>query len=72
LQSGERVLIHAGAGGVGLTAIAIAQYLGAEIYATAGSDEKRSYLRQLGVKHIYDSRSTLFGEAILTPHNLND
>ena len=38
LQPGERVLIHAGAGGVGLAAIQIAQQIGAEIFATAGSD----------------------------------
>src|SRR5262249_5010463 len=37
LQAGERVLIHAGAGGVGLAAIQLAQRAGAEIFATAGS-----------------------------------
>ena len=56
LQPGERVLIHAGAGGVGLAAIQIAQHIGAEVFATAGSDEKRDFLRSLGVKHVYSSR----------------
>src|SRR5690606_11948832 len=37
LQQGERVLIHAATGGVGLAAIQVAQAIGAEIYATAGS-----------------------------------
>ncbi len=40
LQRGERVLIHAAAGGVGLAAIQIAQQIGAEVFATAGSDPK--------------------------------
>ena len=65
LQPGERVLIHAGAGGVGLAAIQIAQQIGAEVFATAGSDAKRDHLRSLGVKHVYSSRSTAFAEEIL-------
>ncbi len=69
LQPGERVLIHAGAGGVGLAAIQIAQHLGAEVFATAGSDEKRDFLRSLGVEHVYSSRSTAFAEEILADTN---
>ncbi len=65
LQRGERVLIHAGAGGVGLAAIQICQQIGAEVYATAGSDEKREFLRSLGVKHVYSSRTLDFAEEIL-------
>lgn len=65
LSPGEKVLIHAAAGGVGLAAIQVAQWLGAEIYATAGSPDKRDYLRNLGVKHIFDSRSLSFADEIL-------
>lgn len=65
LCAGERVLIHGGAGGVGIAAIQLAQYLGAEIYATAGSDEKRDFLRLMGVTHIYSSRDMHFAEQIL-------
>jgi acyl transferase domain-containing protein/thioesterase domain-containing protein/NADP-dependent 3-hydroxy acid dehydrogenase YdfG/acyl carrier protein len=65
LQPGERVLIHAGAGGVGLAAIQIAQHIGAEIFATAGSEAKRDFLRSLGVEHVYSSRSAAFAEEIL-------
>ncbi len=65
LQPGERVLIHAGAGGVGLAAIQIAQQIGAEIYATAGSEAKRDFLRSQGVEHVYSSRSTAFADEIL-------
>jgi acyl transferase domain-containing protein/thioesterase domain-containing protein/NADP-dependent 3-hydroxy acid dehydrogenase YdfG/acyl carrier protein len=65
LQPGERVLIHAGAGGVGLAAIQIAQQIGAEVFATAGSEAKRDFLRSLGVEYVYSSRSTAFAEEIL-------
>jgi len=65
LQPGERVLIHAAAGGVGLAAIQIAQKIGAEIFATAGSEAKREILRSLGVKHVFSSRSTAFADEIL-------
>ena len=65
LQAGQSVLIHAAAGGVGLAAVAEAQRAGAEIFATAGSDEKRSWLRSLGVRHIMNSRDLDYGPAIL-------
>ena len=65
LQKGEKVLIHSATGGVGLSAIQIAQRAGAEIFATAGTDEKRDLLRSLGIKHVMDSRSLDFAEEIL-------
>ena len=64
LQKGERVLIHAAAGGVGLAAVQIARDIGAEIYATAGSDEKRDYLRDLGIEHVFNSRTIEFADEI--------
>ena len=48
LQAGERVLIHAATGGVGLAAIQVARAIGAQVFATAGSPEKREYLHSLG------------------------
>src|SRR5262249_36924716 len=69
LARGERVLIHAAAGGVGLAAIQVCRHLGAEIYATAGSSEKREYLRSLGVRHIYDSRSLSFAAEVMRETN---
>ena len=65
LRAGERVLIHSGAGGVGVAAIALAQKLGAEIYATAGNAEKRDYLKSLGVHKVMDSRSLGFADEVL-------
>jgi acyl transferase domain-containing protein/acyl carrier protein len=65
VRRGERVLIHAGAGGVGGAAIQWAQRIGAEIFATAGSEEKRALLRSLGVAHVMDSRSPRFADELL-------
>ena len=64
LKAGDRVLIHAGAGGVGLAAIQLARAAGAEVFATA-SAPKQDYLGALGVEHVFDSRSTAFGGEIL-------
>jgi len=47
----------------------VAQWIGAEIYVTAGSTEKRDYLRSLGVNHIFDSRSLSFADDILAATN---
>jgi acyl transferase domain-containing protein/thioesterase domain-containing protein/acyl carrier protein len=64
IQRGEKILIHAAAGGVGLAAVQIARLAGAEIFATAGNDEKRNYLREAGIRHVMDSRSTAFAAEI--------
>jgi NADPH:quinone reductase-like Zn-dependent oxidoreductase/NADP-dependent 3-hydroxy acid dehydrogenase YdfG len=65
LQPGEKVLIHGAAGGVGIAAIQVAKWCGAEIYATAGSNEKRNFLALLGVDHVFDSRSLSYADEIL-------
>jgi polyketide synthase 12/myxalamid-type polyketide synthase MxaB len=59
------VLIHAAAGGVGFAAVHLALRVGAEIFATAGSDVKRARLRALGVHHVLDSRDDTFDREIL-------
>ncbi len=64
LAEGERVLIHGACGAVGLAAIQICQSVGAVIYATAGSEEKRNWLHSIGVSHVYDSRSLAFSDQI--------
>jgi acyl transferase domain-containing protein/aryl carrier-like protein len=65
LRRGERVLIHAAAGGVGLAAVQLAQRAGAEVFATAGSPAKRDLLRGLGVAQVMDSRSLGFADDIM-------
>jgi phthiocerol/phenolphthiocerol synthesis type-I polyketide synthase C len=69
LRSGERVLVHGGAGGVGIAAIQIARHLGAEVFVTAGSDEKREFVRLLGADHVLDSRTLTFADEILARTN---
>jgi acyl transferase domain-containing protein/acyl carrier protein len=64
LRPGDRVLIHAASGGVGLAAIQWVQHCGATVFATA-STYKRAMLREMGVKYVYDSRSTDFADQIL-------
>ena len=65
LTQGERILIHCAAGGIGLAAIQLARNTGAEIFATCGTEEKRHYLRSLGIEHVMDSRSLEFADQIL-------
>jgi phthiocerol/phenolphthiocerol synthesis type-I polyketide synthase C len=62
---GERILIHSASGGTGLAAVQLAQRAGAGIYATAGSAEKREFLRSLGIEHVMDSRSLSFADDVL-------
>jgi acyl transferase domain-containing protein/NADPH:quinone reductase-like Zn-dependent oxidoreductase/SAM-dependent methyltransferase/acyl carrier protein len=65
MRKGERILVHAGAGGVGMAAIQIAHHLGAEVIATAGGPTKRALLETLGVKHVIDSRRADFADAVM-------
>ena len=64
IQPGERVLIHAAAGGVGQAAVQIAQLAGAEVFATA-SPPKWEFLKSLGIKHIMNSRTLDFADQIM-------
>jgi acyl transferase domain-containing protein len=64
LKRGDRVLVHAAAGGVGMAAVQLVREAGGLVFATAGSDEKRGFLRSLGVEHVMDSRSLAFADEI--------
>lgn len=65
LEAGERVLVHSAAGGVGLAAVRVAHRTGAVVLATAGTEAKRAYLRSLGIRHVFDSRSLDFARQVL-------
>jgi len=69
IEPGERVLIHAATGGVGLAAIQLAKRAGAEVFATAGSPEKRDFLKAIGVEHIMNSRTLAFADEVLARTN---
>jgi NADPH:quinone reductase len=63
MQSGETVLIHGAAGGVGLAAVSLAQHMGARVIATSASAEKRLWLREKrGVAHVLDTGEHLRDE----------
>jgi len=64
LRRGERVLIHLASGGTGQAALQVARRAGAEIFATAGTPEKREHVRGLGVAHVMDSRSLDFATEV--------
>jgi acyl transferase domain-containing protein/NADPH:quinone reductase-like Zn-dependent oxidoreductase/acyl carrier protein len=64
LQAGETVLIHGGAGAVGLAAAQVAQALGARIAMTAGSPAKRAFLRAAGAELVLDSRDPGFADQL--------
>jgi NADPH:quinone reductase-like Zn-dependent oxidoreductase/acyl carrier protein len=64
MRRGEWVLIHAGAGGVGLAAVRIAQAAGARIIATASSPEKHAFLHGWGVEHVLQSRTLEFVDGV--------
>jgi len=64
LREGQRVLIHAAAGGVGTAATQIARDIGAEIFGTA-SAAKHDAIRSQGVDHAIDYRSVDFEQAVM-------
>ncbi len=65
ISAGDRVLVHNATGGVGLAALQLTRQAEAEVFATAGSAEKRAFLREMGVSHVMDSRSLDFAEEIM-------
>lgn len=72
LKAGERILIHSAAGGTGQWAVQISQRLGAEVFATVGSDKKKKFLMEhynIPEHHIFSSRNVLFAKGILRMTN---
>jgi acyl transferase domain-containing protein/NADPH:quinone reductase-like Zn-dependent oxidoreductase/NAD(P)-dependent dehydrogenase (short-subunit alcohol dehydrogenase family)/SAM-dependent methyltransferase len=65
LRPDQSILVHAGAGGLGMAAIAIARRIGAKIFATAGSEMKRNLLRDLGAEHVFSSRNLAFEPEVM-------
>ncbi|KAL4977326.1 hypothetical protein BDW66DRAFT_150182 [Aspergillus desertorum] len=68
LEKGQSILIHAAAGGIGIAAIYVARWIGAEIYCTVGSEEKAQFLvREFGIprERIFHSRDTSFYDDLM-------
>ena len=64
LKSGERFLVHGGSSGIGTTAIQLAKAFGAEVFTTAGSDEKCQACTDLGADHVINYRDVDFADVI--------
>ncbi|KXH46496.1 polyketide synthase [Colletotrichum nymphaeae SA-01] len=67
LEAGQTVLIHSAAGGVGIAAMQVAQWIGARVYVTVGSDDKVDFLvREWNVPkdQIFSSRDVSFVEGV--------
>lgn len=64
LKAGERLLVHGGAGGIGVAAIQLARHLGAEAIATAGTPEKAAFCREMGAHHAVNYRAEDFAKAV--------
>jgi len=64
LKAGERLLVHGGSSGIGLTAIQLASHLGAECLVTVGSDEKADFCRRFGARHAINYRTTDFATEV--------
>jgi NADPH2:quinone reductase len=65
LEAGQKVLIHAGAGGVGHVAIQLAKLKGAQVCTTVGSQDKARLVRQFGADHPIVYKQTDFAKAAL-------
>lgn len=67
LKRGETILIHSAAGGVGQAAIALSQYIGADIFVTVGNNEKKALIVEnfrIAEEQIFSSRETSFVQGI--------
>ncbi|MBP1690940.1 MAG: Synaptic vesicle rane protein [Bacteroidetes bacterium] len=64
LRTGERLLVHAAAGGVGLACLQIGRHLNAEVFATAGTDEKTEVARSFGAHHVINYTTSAFEKEI--------
>lgn len=66
LQAGQKVLIQAGAGGVGHVAVQLAKLQGAEVCTTVSSQEKANFVKQLGADSVILYKNTDVGDEVLT------
>ena len=64
LRAGDKVLVHGAAGGVGLAAVDLANALGAEVYASASSADKRKIVAEHGASFTFDAAAQNFNELV--------
>eukprot|EP00921_Rhytidocystis_pertsovi_P005095 GHVQ01008804.1.p1 GENE.GHVQ01008804.1~~GHVQ01008804.1.p1 ORF type:complete len:4630 (+),score=744.88 GHVQ01008804.1:433-13890(+) len=71
VHKGEKVLIHAASGGVGISAINFCKHIGAEVYGTCGNDKKKAFVTAMGVKFVGSSRDIETFKADMTAAGIN-
>lgn len=64
LKAGERLLVHGGAGGIGLAAIQLGKLSGCEVFTTVSNDEKAAACRAIGADHVINYKHTDFKDAV--------
>lgn len=64
VKAGERLLVHGGSSGIGLTAIQLARHVGAEVIVTVGSEEKAKFCREFGADHAINYKEGDFSEKV--------
>lgn len=64
LKAGERLLVHGGSSGIGLTAIQLARHVGAEVIVTVGSEDKAAFCREFGADHAINYKDGDFSEKV--------
>lgn len=69
LKPGEKLLVHGGASGIGTTAIQLAKLMGAQVFATCGSEEKAERCRELGADRAINYRAENFADVIRSEAN---
>lgn len=69
IAAGQKVLVHAASGGVGLAAVQVCKGFNCEIFGTAKPGEKQEFLKSVGVKHVMSSRDTSYGAGIAAATN---
>lgn len=65
LKAGDKLLVHGGTGGIGLTAIQLALLMGCEVYTTVGTDEKKAFVEALGVTKAFNYHKEDFEGSLL-------
>lgn len=69
VEAGDVVLIHSAAGAVGTLAVQIAHAAGATVIATASTEEKHEYLKEIGAHYVFQSRTLDFVEDVMKVWN---
>jgi putative PIG3 family NAD(P)H quinone oxidoreductase len=66
LKAGERILIHGGSSGIGLTAIQLAKAFGAEVFTTVGNEEKTAFCKNIGADHVFNYKTQDWAAEVAT------